>query len=351
MVKNRKARIVAAVITLLIAFAITSCAKPGSQSVSQKNVEKIRVGFSISSTGVYAPAATGQLRAYLLWQELVNQKGGIFVKEFGTKLPVELVYYDDQSSPDTAVKNYERLLNEDKVNLLLGPYGSAALFAVAPLVERSNTVMVASTGSSMKIRELGMKHIKIANPMYPDRVMRVLVDLLKAHKNELKTVGIISLQELFPRENLGFLRKYLAEEGFQIVVDKDYPPGISDATTLLAEVKAKKPDALIGLTYAADSFVIVNQAREMGLNPKFFYLLIGPATDAFREKFKEATEGICTLGQWSVNGPFPGAKDFYQKYVDRWGAKPDTLNSVMAYMAGQIIEQAIEKAGTLNWER
>ena len=117
--------------------------------------------------------------------------------------------------------------------------------------------------------------------------MQALVDLLKSLK--VKDVAVIYAQELFPRENLQFLEPYLKKEKFNLQVLKDFPMGAKDLTTLLSGVKAKKPEAVIALCYPAGSFTITTQAREVGLNPKFFFELVGPATVVFGPKFGKAT--------------------------------------------------------------
>jgi branched-chain amino acid transport system substrate-binding protein len=313
--------------------------------------EKIRIGFSMSLTGIYAPAAEGEMQAYQLWLEDVNKKGGIFVKELRKRIPAEFVYYDDASSTDTAVRVYEKLITSDKVDLLLGPYGTTNAFAVVPIAEKYKAPIVMSTGSSIKIRELGANYVWFPTSCIPDRQMQALVDLLKANKAQINNVAILYLQELYPRENLQFLEPELKKAEIKVVLKKDYPMGVKDLSTLLSEVKAKNPDGVIVLCYAADAFVLTGQAKEVGLNPKFLFELVGAAAVAFGPKFGPNTEGIATMGHWSPKGKWPDAQGFHERYVAKFNNKPDYLNSVLAYMAGQILEQAVEKAGTLNWEK
>lgn len=313
--------------------------------------DKIRIGFSISLTGIYAPAAEGQMQAYQLWLEDVNRRGGIFVKELNKRLPVEFIYYDDASSTDTAVRVYEKLITSDKVDLLLGPYGTTNHFAIVATIEKHKAPVVGSTASSIKIRDLGAKYIWFPTSCIPDRQMEALVGLLSSLKKDIKTISIIYLQELYPRENLQFLEPKLKDAGFEVILKKDYPMGVKDLVPLLSEAKGKQPDGAIFLCYAADSFVITAQAKEVGFNPKFMFGLVGPAAVAFGPKFGPDTEGITTMGHWSPKGKWPGAKDFFDRYLAKWKKKPDYLNSALGYMAGQILEQAVEKAGTLNWEK
>ncbi|TET89943.1 MAG: branched-chain amino acid ABC transporter substrate-binding protein [Desulfobacteraceae bacterium] len=311
--------------------------------------DSMTVGFSMSLTGKYAPGAAGQMQSYQLWEETVNKQGGIYVKKYGKKLPVKLVYYDDKSETGTAVRVYEKLITEDKVDVVLSPYGTAIHFAVAPMAERYKVPIVGSTAASVKFRDIKTRYFWFITSCLADRQMQALVDLLK-HLG-VRSVAIIYAQELFPRENLQFLDPYVKEAGFNVLIRKDYPMGAKDLTTLLSQVKGKNPEAVIALCYPAGAFTITTQAQEVGLNPKFFFELVGPCVVVFGPKFGAATEGIATMGHWSPKGKWPGAKDFYDQYMAKFNKKPDYLNSVLAYTSCQILQQAIQKVGSFDWNK
>ena len=311
--------------------------------------ETIRLGFSMALTGIYSQGAPSQMNAYQIWKEKVNEQGGIFVKDLGKKLPVEFVYYDDKSSPDTAVRVYEKLITQDKVDLVLTPWGTTIHFAIAPLAERYKFPMIGSTAASVKLREIKSRYFWFITSAIPDRQMKALVELLKSLR--ITNVAIIYVQDLFPRENLQFLKPELEKAKIKTVMIKDYPIGAKDLTILLSQVKAKEPQALIALSYPADSFLITGQAQGVLLNPQFLFELVGPSISAFGQAFGKASEGIATMGHWSPKGPWPGAKEFETRYVKKWKTRPDYLDSVLSYVECQIIEQAIEKAGTLEREK
>lgn len=311
--------------------------------------DSIRLGFSVSLTGIYSQAAVSQINAYQVWEEQINEQGGIFVKDLNKKLPVEFVYYDDKSTPETAVKVYEKLITQDKVDLVLTPWGTTIHFAVAPLAEKYRIPMVGTTAASVKLRDIKSKYFWFITSAIPDKQMKALVDLLKSLK--IEKVAIIYVQDLFPRENLQFLEPELKNAKIETVLLKDYPIGVKDLTTLLSEVKAKKPQAVIALSYPADSFLITGQAQGVLLNAGFFFELVGPSIAAFGQAFGPATDGITTMGHWSPKGPWPGAKEFEERYVQKWKMRPDYLDSVLAYMGCEIIQEAIEKAGTLDREK
>jgi branched-chain amino acid transport system substrate-binding protein len=308
--------------------------------------DSLRLGFSIALTGIYSQAAVSQMNAYKVWRESVNEKGGIFIKDLGKKLPVEFVYYDDKSSPETAVKVYEKLITKDKVDLVLTPWGTTIHFAVAPLAEKYKFPMVGTTAASVKLREIQSRYFWFITSAIPDKQMKALVALLKSLK--ITNVAIIYVQDLFPRENLQFLQPELKKANIQILLVKDYPIGVKDLTTLLADIKTKKPQALIALSYPADSFLLTGQAKGILLNTPFLFELVGPSIAAFGQVFGPATEGITTMGHWSPKGPWPGAKEFERRYVKKWKTRPDYLDSALAYMGCQIIEEAISKAGTID---
>ena len=179
--------------------------------------------------------------------------------------------------------------------------------------------------------------------------MEALVDLLQSLG--VKKVAIIYVQEHFPRENLQFLKPALEKAQIEAALVKDYPIGVKDLTTLLTDVKAKEPQALIALSYPGDSFLLMGQSQGLGLNPPFLFELVGPSIAAFGQAFGPATEGVTTMGHWSPKGPWPGAREFEERYVKKWNMRPDYLDSALSYVECQIIEQAIERAGTLDRER
>ncbi len=119
---------------------------------SSAAADPIKIGFSHSKTGIFAPAATSQLQSYELWREQVNARGGLDVA--GTRRPVEFVSYDDQSNTGKAVQIYEKLITDDKVDLLLAPWGTSLHFAIVGVIERYQFPVVGNTAASVQLREL-----------------------------------------------------------------------------------------------------------------------------------------------------------------------------------------------------
>jgi branched-chain amino acid transport system substrate-binding protein len=298
---------------------------------------------------MFSAGAEGQHEACTVWKEIVNKRGGIYVKEEGKKLPVDLVFYDDQSDPGTAVRVYEKLITQDKVDLILPPAATPTHFAVAPLAQKYKTPLIGSTAASVKLRDIKNDWFWFTTASMPDWQERALVDLLKDLK--VKTAAVAYLQDIFPKENLQYLEPYLKEAGINVVFLKDYPVAEKDLKTLLSQIKAKDPEAVIFLSYPADTFTIVTQAQEVGLNPKFMFNLVGPATIVFKPKFGPAAEGISTMGNWSPKMNTFGNKEFVEAIQAKYKKQPDALNGSLGYMPCQILEQAIDKVGSLDRQK
>jgi branched-chain amino acid transport system substrate-binding protein len=129
-------------------------------------------------------------------------------------------------------------------------------------------------------------------------------------------------------------------------MSENYPPDISDMTPLITQMKSAGADAVLALTYPADAFLYMGQARELGLKADLQFMLIGPTIDAFNKAFGPAADGVVTLAHWSpAQSDWPRAKPFFDAYVAKFNQEPDYLDSALAYMSAEILTQAVAKAG------
>jgi branched-chain amino acid transport system substrate-binding protein len=304
--------------------------------------DPVRIGYSIARTGLFAAAAPSQEQAYQLWVEQVNAAGGLDVA--GEKRMIELVSYDDESDPAKSAQLYERLITVDQVDLLLAPWGTPHHLNVAGVVERYGFPMVGNTAASVAIREVAPGNIWFPTSAIPDRIGPELAAMLSGAG--VKSVAIIANVLPFSQENLQFLTPALETAGIEIKMSENYPPDISDMTPLLTQIKTAAPDAVIALTYPADAFLYAGQARELGIEAPYQFLLIGPTIDAFSKAFGPAADGIITLAHWSpAQAAWPKGKAFFDAYVAKFGQEPDYLDSALAYMSAEILQQAVATAG------
>ena len=304
--------------------------------------DPVRIGFSLPITGIFAPAAPSQKNAYELWRDQVNGRGGLDVA--GTKRMVEFVSYDDQSDPGQAAKIYEKLIVQDKVDLLLGPWGTPHHFAVAGVLERYKFPMVGDTAASVQLRDLKPGYIWFPTSALPDEQGKQLPLLLKSLN--VKTVAITTAQHPFALENKKYMIEGLKANGIEIVSNSEYPLDIRDMTALISSLKQANPDAELSLSMTGDSVLYTRQSKELGFTPRVQFVLVGPAATFFTKIFGDQVNGLLTMGHWSPSQKkWPKAKPFYDAYVAKYKEPPDYLDSALSFEACEITEQAVAKAG------
>ena len=302
----------------------------------------LRIGFSMARTGMLANATPSQMNTYELWRDQTNAKGGMDVG--GVRRKVEFVVFDDQSKPEQAVRIYEKLITDDKVDLLLAPWGTPFHLAIAPVLEKFKFPMVGNTAASVALRQVKPGYIWFPTSAIPDRIGAELTAMLKMQN--VKSVAVLSNVLPFTKEIKNFLEPELKKAGIAIKVSTEYPPDIADMTSTLTQIKQANVDAVLALAYPGDSVLYAKQAKELGLNQPFQFVAIGPS-DAFFPKAVgvASAEGVVTIAHWSPRAEWKGSQAFYDAYVKKFGEDPDYLNSALAWMSLEILETTVAKTG------
>lgn len=311
-------------------------------TVSAQAEKPLRIGFSMARTGMLANATQSQSNTYELWREQVNARGGMNVG--GTKRKVEFVTYDDQSKPEQAVRIYEKLITDDKVDLLLAPWGTPFHLSIAPVLEKFKFPMIGNTAASVALRQVKPGYIWFPTSAIPDRIGAELTAVLKAQN--VKSVVVLANVLPFTKEIKNFLEPELKKAGIEIKLSTEYPPDIKDMTAVLTQAKQANVDAVLALAYPGDSVLYAKQAKELGLNNPFQFIAIGPS-DAFFPKAVGATsaEGVVTIAHWAPRADWKGSQAFVDAYVKKFGEEPDYLNSALAWVSLEILEAAVAKNG------
>jgi branched-chain amino acid transport system substrate-binding protein len=330
--------------TLLKLLATSAIASP---AVKVQAADTVRIGYSLARTGLFAVATSVQENAYVLWRDQLNATGGLPIAG-GGKRKIEFVSYDDQSEPAKAAQIYEKLISDDKVDLLLAPWATPTHIAIAPVVERHKFPVVGNTASTTLIRDLGGKYMWFVEPL-PDAYGPALADLLA--NIGLKRAAIIAMQLPLALETKKFLVPALQKAKIDIVFNQEYPPDIKDMTGMLTSLKATNPDAILGLSYPNDSIIYMNTAREIGLTAPFQLLEIGPTEPFLLQKFGANLDGVTTIGHWSPHQKaWPKAQPFFDAYKAKFNEAPDYLDTISSYASCEITQAAVAKVG-LNHEK
>ena len=277
-----------------------------------------------------------------MWADQLAARGGLTVA--GTKRPVQFVVYDDQSDFGKEPAVYEKLITHDKVDLLLAPWGTPFHFAIVGILEKYQFPMIGNSAASVRIREIKPGNIWFPTSAFPDRLAAELVSLM--HKEGVSSVAVNTLQLPFSQEVKKFLMPELAKAGMKVVVNEEYAPDTKDLTATLTKIRQAAPDAVLSLSYPTNLVLYLKQAREIGINAAFQLALVGPTESVFAKIFGRNLDGIVTMGHWSpAQAKWPRARPFYDAYREKYNEAPDYLNSVLAWMSLEILEQAVGKVG------
>jgi branched-chain amino acid transport system substrate-binding protein len=347
---NHRAKFFQLAVYIILSISFITFPLPAYSQTKSAKTEKIRIGTAISLSGPYsAGAGMTQIPTYNMWVEEVNAKGGLLIKKLNKRVPVELITYDDKSDIGTAVKLVEKLILEDKVDLLLPPWGTAMHFAIAPVVNKYGYPVMGPTVSSENLREIALKvpyFFGILN--MPREQGAALADLLE--ELGVKRVALIYVADAYGIEWTGKVAPDLGIKKIDVVIFKSYPGDVKDLSPLLKTIKAADVDALLCMSYPGDTFLITKQAKELGLNPKVLYLGVGVAFPVYKQMFggPNVIEGIMGAGAWNPRVAYPGAKEYFERHVKRWKIEPDRWASAFTYASLQILEQSIEKVGSID---
>jgi len=162
----------------------------------------------------------------------------------------------------------------------------------------------------------------------------------------MKTVAVLTLQLPYSLELKSYLMPALAKEGIKVLVNEEYPPAIKDMTSLLTSVKNAAPQAVLDLSYPSDTALYMKQARELNITAPFQLVLIGGTEDWFVKQFGAGTNGMVTMGHWTPERKeWTKAKAFFDAYEAKYHEPPDYLDSALAYVSCEILEQAVAKVG------
>jgi branched-chain amino acid transport system substrate-binding protein len=309
--------------------------------------DKIVFGQAVSLSGILASGnAVASTPYYDLWAHDVNAEGGIYVEEYGKKLPVELLIYDDTSDIGTMTQLLEKLIVEDKVDFILPPWSTAMLHAAAPIADKHEYILIGGAGGATSLKEVRLPYFfQVLN--FADTQVPTLADILV--ELGVQRVAILFLEDLHGVEYSGAAVPEFATRGLDVVMVKSYPPTTSDVSVLLKQAQNLEADALICFSYPDDSILITSTAIGLGINFDAFFLSVCPAFTFYKDAiFGPLVEGIMGGGAWNEKSS-AGAAAFSAHYTEVTGEPMGNYwGSLYFYSSMQHLQQAIEEAGTLD---
>src|SRR5262245_48507520 len=313
--------------------------------VIAQGAKPIRIGFGMALTGGLAGNGQGALLAMQIWRDDVNKAGGLLGR------PVELVYYDDQTNPATVPGIYSKLLDVDKVDLVVSGYGTNLIAPAMPIMIERKLLFMGLFGLGNNQKHKYSRYFQIA-PNGPDPAgsfSEGFFELAAGQNPRPKTVALVGADAEFPQNALVGARAHVKRLGFQTVYDKTYPPNTVDYTPIVRAIKALNPDVVFVASYPPDSTGMILAAQEVGLEPKLFGGgMVGLHFTTLLTKLGPKLNGIVDYGFW-VPEPtmkFPGVEAFLKKYQPAAvKAQVDPLGFYLppwAYAMMQVLGQAVE---------
>jgi branched-chain amino acid transport system substrate-binding protein len=330
--------------TAAIAAALLGAPQPAA-------AQELKIGYSMAMTGTLGPNGKSALLAQKIWEEDVNAKGGLLGR------PVKLVYYDDQSNPSTVPGIYTKLLDVDKVDLIIGGYATAMLAPAMPIMMQRKKLFIGMLGLGVN-QEFNYPNFFMMMPSGPDPKPAFTKDIFElAQKQSPKptTVAIVAADQEFSRNASDGARDNAKKYGFKVVYDKTYPPSTQDFAPIVRAIAATNPDILIICSYPGDSVGMVRAINEIGFKAKIMGgPMVGLQNTSIKALLGPQLNGFVAYDFWLPvpKMDFPGVSDLIKKYQARAGAEGvDPLGYYMApeaYAQLQILEQAVKATKSLE---
>jgi branched-chain amino acid transport system substrate-binding protein len=297
----------------------------------------IRVGASMSLTGkAYSVQGAYGREGYLLCQKHTNAQGGVLGR------PIEFVIRDDESDEKAAIRLYETLITTDKVDAVLGPYGSAITDAVADVTEKHRMLMIAPNASTSSIWEKGRRYlIMMVSPA--EGMSAGVLDF--ANRDGLHTLAVIHQDALVPNAVAKGAHDLARGKGLEVVFTETYPNGTTDFAAVLDKVKTAKPDVLVVASIRLDDLVAVTrQMKELDFNVKMLSSLPYGLLPEYHQRLGPDAEFVYSGSFWEAGLPNPGNREFVAEYEREFSRAP-AVQSANAYAGCQLLVEAMRRAG------
>ena len=303
----------------------------------------VLIGATVSLEGKYTGPSFMIRNGLKLWEKEVNQRGGLLGR------PVKLILYDDKSRKDLVRHFYEKLLTEDKVDLIFSPYSTTLTLVASEVSERHKFVMLASGASGESIWQRRYRYIfGVYAPA--GRYFIGLLDLMA--RNGLESVAILHETTSFNVHAAKGAQDWAKRFGLKICLKKGYESGKAELPGLLKEARDVGPDGIILCAYPADCFELLRLMKEAKYRPKVLGFTIAPALPDFYKQAGNMSEGVFGPSQWEPDEriPFPGTKNFVRDFT-AFSKKLPSYHAGSAYATCQILETAINHSKSLDHEK
>jgi branched-chain amino acid transport system substrate-binding protein len=346
-----KKLLIPVVFLLVCAFLIVGCSSGTTKTATTKLAakDKILIGMSRPLSGPEQAVGDSAFKPiYDTMVKMWNDEGGIYIAEYGKKLPIELKIYDNKSDIPTMTKQLEQLIVQDKVDYIWAPESTAAIFAAAPIANKYQKVLVTMEGGATSLKDMlpSLPYVFVPLSFSDWYQIPVLADVLAA--KGCKSAYVVYISDLHGIEYAGVAGIELPKKGISVVASKSLPVEMTDFSLVIKDAKASGADAFLAFTYPFHVLPITGQMMELGYNPKAY--LTGPGSNFgfFHDTFGPAVEGVMCWASWNRKVS-PELNAMADKL---YAGKPEALNDwwghSLYWAAMEFWKQAVEKTGSLD---
>jgi branched-chain amino acid transport system substrate-binding protein len=316
-----------------------------------QNKEPIKIGFGMSLTGPLSANGKSSLLAMKIWEDDTNAKGGLLGR------PVKLIYFDDQSNPDTVPGIYTKLLDIDKVDLIISGYASGQIGPAIPIAIQKKKLFISLFGTGINEQFKYDRYFSMIpnGPTPKPAFTRGFFKVAEVQKPKPQTIAIAMADAEFGRNACEGAHENALASGFKIVYEKTYPPSTTDFSPIVRAIQALNPDLLVICSYPLDSVGMVKAMHEVGFKPKMWGgAMVGLQATVFKTQLGPLLNGVVNYDTWLPvkSMEFPGALELLKKYQERAkAAGTDPLGYYMpvwAYAYLQVLGDAVAATKSLN---
>jgi branched-chain amino acid transport system substrate-binding protein len=348
----------------LFSLLMAACGAPSTSTQPQppagaaSTSKTAIIGFTASLTGKSNVESTRQQNGLQLWMDQVKAKGGLTLAD--GKLTFEARSYDDESNNERVQELYARLINEDKADFLISPYGSGPADAAAVLAEQYGKIMITTGAASDSTYKKG--YTLVYQTYTPaSRYLTGALDALAKLDPSAKHVAIVHENDKFSTDVVNALKTYAEGKGYQIAVFEGYDTSTTDFGPIINKVQQAQPDAILGGGHFQDGTTFAKQLAEKRIDAKFLALLVAPPEPKFAE-LGDSALGVVGPSQWEPLAAFtaeaaraaglewygPTGAEFVSAYKTAYEGEEPSYHAAGGYVAGLILQHAIEQAGSLD---
>ena len=331
-----------------VALIVVALLPPALAGCAGEVPEPVLFGCALSLSGKLEETGSLYLEGYELWKESVNSGGGISIG--GESYQVDILYYDDESDTQQTGELVEKLITEDGVDFLLGPYGSSANLEAAAVADEYGVPMVQGGGAAEAIFTSGFEYVfGLLNPA--SDYFNSILEWGAGIEPGPNTVAIVSADDVFSLSAAEGAEQYAGELGYDVISLATFEQE-GDLPGILGNLTDDDPDMVLFSAHFEEALSFVQAAKDVGLSPDMFGITVAPSDPAFVDELGADADYVFGTSQWlpvlSYNGSvFESAEDYALLYQQEYGREPD-YHSAAASACGVSYQLALEEAGSLD---